>query len=123
MTAVLSRVGDHFVGIRNIGVGIGIIGVSMCLLFVVRAPAARGELVYRVSGCDYFVVVTANGYDVLEWYGGHDPDKGDILTGNYDTYGMHNIYDETADEEVNVWVEDYGLSKTDALEKLTDKCD
>jgi hypothetical protein len=27
---------------------------------------------HRISGCDYFVVQTRNGYDLLEWFGGHD---------------------------------------------------
>jgi hypothetical protein len=59
----------------------------------------------------------------LEWYGGHDPDKDDILVGKYESYGMHDIYDNTADEEITVWVEDYNLSKIAALEKLADECE
>lgn len=87
------------------------------------AVAAKGAVVHRISGCDYFIVATTSGYDLLEWYGGHDPDKDDVLVGKFETYGMHDIYDSTVDEEITVWVEDYNLSKVEALEKLAEKCE
>lgn len=87
------------------------------------ALGARGEVTHRQSGCDYFIVATPAGYDVLEWYGGHDPDKGDILVGKFETYGMKDIYDQTVDENLKVWVEDYALSKEDALEQLVEHCE
>jgi len=40
-----------------------------------------GHVSHRISGCDYFLVQTRSGYDLLEWYGGHDPDKDDVLVG------------------------------------------
>jgi hypothetical protein len=90
---------------------------------VTRASAAKGTVSHKMSGCDYFTVETPGGYDLLEWYGGHDPDRGDVLVGQYESYGMHDIYDDTADEELTVWVEDYDLSKEDALDKLVEKCE
>jgi hypothetical protein len=95
----------------------------LALFFAVPAFAAKGTVTHKIGGCDYFVVATPAGYDLLEWYGGHDPDRGDVLVGGYETYGMHDIYDDTADEELTVWVEDYGLSKEDALDKLAEKCE
>lgn len=90
----------------------------------IAAPrGARAIVSHRVSGCDYFLVATRSNYDLLEWYGGHDPDKGDVLVGGFESYGFHDIYDETADSDLRVWTEDYGLSKEDALEKLTDHCE
>ena len=82
-----------------------------------------GVVTHRISGCDYFLVQTRSGFDVLEWYGDHDPDKGDVLIGRYEDYGFHDILDDTADETLRVYTEDYWLSKTDALEKLTEKCE
>ena len=58
----------------------------------------------------------------LEWYGGHDPDQGDILVGDYESYGFKDIYNETASTEFHVYVDDYGLGKSRALEKYYDKC-
>jgi len=86
------------------------------------ANAARGVVSHRISGCDYFVVATKSAYDVLEWFGGHDPDRGDYLIGGFESYGFHDIYDETADADLRVWTEDYDLGKEDALEKLTEHC-
>jgi hypothetical protein len=103
-----------------------------CLLILICATCSgtirpmasvRGVLSHRISGCDYFLVQTLLGYDLLEWYGGHDPDKGDILVGNYESYGFHDIIDETDDESIHIYTDDYQLSKADALEKLTEKCE
>jgi hypothetical protein len=54
------------------------LGLALAFLLIATAPAlaAKGEVVYRQSGCDYFVVSTVTGYDLLERYGGYDPDKG-----------------------------------------------
>src|SRR6266496_2305492 len=100
-----------------------VISLAFVLLSCVPAHAARGKVTHRVSGCDYFTVETSRGFAILEWYGGHDPDKGDSIVGNYESYGMKTVFDETTEQEVRVWVEDYALSKSDALEKLYDKCE
>lgn len=84
--------------------------------------ASHGVALKRISGCDYFMVNAGGGYAVLEWYGGHDPDGDDVLIGNFETYGMHDILDDTADDNWTVWTEEYGLSRTRALEVLVDKC-
>ena len=98
--------------------------VLMMFAFPVQgAKAVRGIISHRISGCDYFIVATKSSYDVLEWYGGHDPDKDDVLIGSYESYGFHDVYDETADASIHVWTEDYDLTKSDALEKLADKCE
>jgi hypothetical protein len=89
----------------------------------IPAKATVGVVTRRISGCDYFIVYTKTGFDVLEWFGGHDPDKDDVLIGSYESYGFHDVHDDTADESIRVWTEDYALSKVDALEKLTDSCE
>ncbi len=100
--------------------------LTLCLISAIcpkpTYAASRGVVAKRISGCDYFMVSATGGYAVLEWYGGHDPDSGDLLIGNFETYGMHDILDDTADESLTVWTEDYGLSRTRALEILVDKC-
>jgi len=96
--------------------------IAICT-FGLPAFAARGVVTHRISGCDYFLVSARSGYAVLEWYGGHDPDKGDTVVGAFESYGMHEIYDETSDGETTVWVEDYWLSKDAALEKLAERCE
>lgn len=102
--------------------------VAALLLFVllpfsqVEATSATCITVHRIRSCDYFMVETPTDYAILEWYGGHDPDKDDMLVGNLGGYGMKTFQDENDDESVRVYVEDYGLSKVSALEKLIDHC-
>jgi hypothetical protein len=104
---------------------VSIIAFLACVFFAsaTNPKGARGIVYRRISGCDYFIVATRSNYDVLEWYGGHDPDRDDILVGGFESYGFHDIYDETADDDLRVWTEDYALSKEDALEKLTEQCE
>ncbi len=97
---------------------------AVAWLFVgpVIAHAAKGVVVLYKSGCSYYIVETNMGYAILEWYGGNDPSKGDVLAGDYETYGMKDVYNITADTETKVWVEDFWLSKTRAIEKYYEKC-
>ena len=89
-----------------------------------NVPAStKGIVTHRISGCDYFIVETSSDYDLLEWFGGYDPDKGDSLIGDFESFGFHDIYDKTSDQDLNVYTEDYDLSKSDALEKLAESCE
>lgn len=103
IVAVLLLVGTNALGqISNLGVG---------------------TVVRRISGCDYFIVQTKSDYAVLEWFGGHDPDKDEVIIGNINSYGFKTfLYQNDEDQTSRLYVEDYGLSKTDALEKLIDHC-
>jgi len=95
-----------------------------CLLLAsASAFAVKGVVVLYKSGCSYYIVETNMGYAILEWYGGNDPSRGDVLVGDFETYGMKDIYNLSAEAETKVWVEDFWLSKTRAIEKYYDKCD
>jgi hypothetical protein len=107
----------HAFVLKAAAVAAGILATALPTL------AAKGAVVYRISGCDYFVVQTTKGYDVLEWYGGWDASKGDDLVGSFEQYGMRDVVDTTADESMRVWVQEYWLTKEDALEKLVEKCE
>jgi hypothetical protein len=98
--------------------------LTLCCLTSASAYAATGEVYKRISGCDYFVVSSARGYALLEWYGGSDPDKGDTVSGVFETYGMHTLrVNDDEDDTVKVWVEEYWLTRSDALDQLVDKCE
>ncbi len=84
--------------------------------------AARGIVVYIEPGCDCFIVETFSGYALLEWYGGGIPHKGDIVVGNFESYGFKNIYNLTTKRGIRVWVKDYWLSEEDAIEMYLDCC-
>jgi hypothetical protein len=81
-----------------------------------------GSVIATRSGCDYFIVATSRGYDLLEWFGGWPPDRDDELVGTFEQYGFHSIYDRTASQSIRVWVEDYWLDEDDAYEKLNEHC-
>lgn len=92
------------------------------ILFPSIASAAKGLVVLYKSGCDYYIVETNMGYVLLEWHGGNDPSEGDALAGDYEAYGMKDIYNLTVDAETKVWVEDFWLSKNSVLEKYYEQC-
>jgi hypothetical protein len=84
----------------------------------------KGKVVYKKSGHNYFIVETGMGYALLKWYGGNDPKEGDVIVGNFKSYGFKNIYNLTAGgSELRVRVAAYWLSKEDALEKYFEHCD
>ena len=99
---------------------------KILILILVLSPlvlnAAKGVVVFYKSGCSYYIVEDNMGYTLLEWYGGNDPSEGDTLVGDFNTYGMKDIYNLTADAETKVWIEDFMLSKDSVLEKYYDKC-
>jgi hypothetical protein len=95
----------------------------ICLVLAHAAAfAAKGVVVLYKPGCSYYIVETNMGYAILEWYGGNYPRRGDVVAGDFETYGMKDIYNLSADAETKVWVEDFWLSKTRAIEKYYDKC-
>jgi hypothetical protein len=79
-------------------------------------------VVYRRSSCDYFMLENSSGYIVAEWMGGNDPDEGDKITGDFNSFGTHDFYNQTKDSESNLWIDDFMLSKEDALDKIKEEC-
>lgn len=86
-----------------------------------RASAAPITVVLRVRNCDYFVADGPQGYYVIEWYGGHDPDQGDGIYGELNSYGFKDVlYD--GGQEGRLYIDDYLLGQDNAFEKLREKC-
>jgi hypothetical protein len=82
----------------------------------------RAEVVIQKSGCgDYFVADGPNGHYLLEWYGGHSPSEGDVIIGPINSYGFKDVC-YPGHGRGRVWVDDYLLSRTRALEKYIEKC-
>lgn len=79
---------------------------ALALFVAPSVRGASGTVTHRLDSCDYFLVETASGFAVLEWYGGYDPDKDDEIVGAFTSYGMKTVYDKTSDEEIQVYVED-----------------
>ncbi len=99
--------------------------LAFCMLSLAAAPllAVKAEVSHRISGCDWFLAEASSGFILMEWYGGNDPDKGESLVGELHSYGMKTVFNLDADAEVRVWIDDFMLSKDDALEQLYEKCE
>ena len=79
------------------------------------------QVMFKPSGCDYMVLSTAKGHVVAEWMGGHDPDTGESLIGNFNSYGTKDFFTR-GNTKSRLYVDDYMLSKDSAVEKIRDKC-
>ena len=99
--------------------------LSMILTLLIPSVvfADKAVVVLYQSGCrSYFIADGPKGYYLLEWYGGYDPSKGDIIVGDISSYGFKDVYYPKQDREGRVYVDDYMLSKDRVLEKYSDKC-
>lgn len=88
-----------------------------------RSTHDTAVVVLRLRGCDYFLADGPNGLYLLEWYGGYDPERGDDLFGDINGYGFRDVFYITKRREGRVYVDDYMLSRSRAIEKLAEKCD
>uniref|UniRef100_UPI003F491BCD hypothetical protein n=1 Tax=Cupriavidus yeoncheonensis TaxID=1462994 RepID=UPI003F491BCD len=86
------------------------------------ASADQAVVVFKQSGCDYFIASGAKGLYVLEWYGGYDPSEGDVVTGGLSQYGFKDVYYPRLEREGRIYVDDYWLSTDSAIEKWKDHC-
>ena len=85
------------------------------------ATADMGEVVKRFGSCDYFIADGPAGYYVLEWYGGYDPDEGDTIFGEIDSYGFTDVL-YNGSRQGRVYVEDYLESASGAMDEIRDHC-
>jgi hypothetical protein len=98
----------------------------LVLLLAVSVPAGaigtEGVVVYYKHGCSYYIVETARGYALFDWYDGKEPSEGDVLVGDYESYGIKDIYNRSADSKTRAWVEDFWLSRARVNKKYVHKC-
>jgi hypothetical protein len=104
-------------------VGRAVFGLLLVTLLSTNALADKAVVVLYLAGCrSYFIAEGPRGYYLLEWYGGYDPSKGDIIIGDIGSYGFKNVYYPKQDREGRVYVDDYMLSQDRVIEKYRDKC-
>jgi hypothetical protein len=97
--------------------------IFLLLIFFTKITfAAKREIVYAEINCNYFIVETNNGYVLLNWFGGSLPSKGDIVVGDFESYGFKDIYNITTDSELRIWVENFFMSKRYVIEKYFEHC-
>jgi hypothetical protein len=64
----------------------------------------------------------SNGVYLLQWYGGFAPEVGDPILGDLASYGFKDVYYPQSRSKGQVYVDDYMLSRSRAIEKLAEKC-
>ena len=82
------------------------------------------KVIFKKSGCrSYFLADgDSGGIYLLEWYGGYDPDEGDEIVGTIKSYGFKDVFYPNKNRSGRVYVDDYMLSQSRALEKMAEKC-
>lgn len=81
------------------------------------------KVVYVKSGCDYFILENLLGFIVAQHFSGADPEVGDEYIGDFNTFGLYDLYNQTQKSSSSLWLDDFMLSKDNAMEKIKDKCD
>lgn len=84
--------------------------------------AAKGMVVYIKSGCSSYIVETNMGFAILEWFGGGMPLQGNVLTGDFESFGMKDVYNLSQSSETKVWVDRYWMSKDQVIKRYSEKC-
>lgn len=94
--------------------------LAIALLWAHPAWASKGTVVAICRSM--FVIGAGNGYSIVDWYGGASPSKGDTVVGDFESYGMKELFNLRADDDMRVYVNEYWLSEDRAKEKYREKC-
>lgn len=82
----------------------------------------EGEVVYSDASCNYWVVETYNGYNVVHSNSGNKPFEGDLVYGNFSSRGPRDMYNFSAKFVFAGTVTDYWVSYNEALDILDYYC-
>jgi hypothetical protein len=82
----------------------------------------QGEVVYSDSYCNYFVVETYNGFNVIRAYGSYKPYEGSIVYGNFSNNGTRDFYNYSSGIVFSGTVTDYWLDYYEAQDALDFYC-
>ena len=82
----------------------------------------EGEVVYSDPYCDYYVVETYYGYNIVRANAGSKPYEGDIVYGNFSSRGTRDMYNYSGRFVFTGTVTDYWLSYNEAMDALDYYC-
>lgn len=82
----------------------------------------QGEVVYSDPYCNYYVVETYNGFNVLRANGGYKPYEGSLVYGNFSANGTRDFYNQSANAVYTSTVTDYWLDYYEAQDALDYYC-
>ena len=82
----------------------------------------RGVVVYNDFNCDYYIVETFRGYAVVRNYSGLVPYNGDVLYGDFSSWGYKTVYNRSSGYLIRGDVRDYWLSWFRARDIVAYQC-
>ncbi len=104
-----------------------LLGLAAVAGSVLSAPAraaedTRGQVLWT-GGCGgRYVVETAKGQSLLEWYGGTEPKKGDTLAGDLDSRGFKELRIGTGAGKTRAYIDLVLATDAGVAEKLKKAC-
>lgn len=81
-----------------------------------------GNVVYSNNPCGLYVVETNNGYTVVQNNDGLRTYEGDVMYGNFGSYGTRNFLNYTSDIVTRGNVVEYDLTYNEALDAIDYYC-
>ncbi len=84
--------------------------------------AAKAVVVFKEPACKHFVAQGPDGFYLLEYQGGYDPDKGDFIVGSFNSYGFKQAFYPDKEQDGKVYVNGFKMSRDDALQGYFDHC-
>ena len=82
----------------------------------------EGEVVYVDPSCNYWVLETNYGYDVIRTTSGNMPYEGDRIYGNLRSRGSGNLYNYSGRYVFGATITDYWVTYSEALDILDYYC-
>jgi hypothetical protein len=84
------------------------------------AFAEQGQVVYFNSNRYSVVIATSSGYTCGEVTmfktGLWELDRGDMLAGDLNSFGSHDVYDMARDRTISLWIDDVMLNEDQAFD-------
>ena len=54
--------------------------------------------------------------------GGNEPDGGDVVIGNFNSFGTKDFFNKSDGQDSRLYIDDYSLTEQGAYDKLRGKC-
>lgn len=82
----------------------------------------KGEVVYSDTYCNYYVIETYQGFNIVRAYGSYKPYEGSIVYGNFSSPGTRDMYNQSSGVVFTGTVTDYWLGYIDAQDAIDFYC-
>ncbi len=82
----------------------------------------EGEVVYSDPSCNYWVIETYNGYQVVRSNSGNQPIEGELIYGNFSSSGPRDLYNFSGRFVFGAVITDYWLTYSEAIDILDYYC-